>query len=78
MHKGGIVLKESNNDAALDAFVRRTLNIRAMLERLSAAADDHFYTHPDDIDWGNVGDVHQIEQSLKRICNQVFKENDDG
>ena len=40
------------NDKALDAFIAAKAEIDTMLERLKALSDDHFETHPDEINWG--------------------------
>jgi len=39
---------------ALDSFMMTKFRIDAMLERLRALSDDHFETHPDEINWGDV------------------------
>lgn len=61
---------------ALNAYIGKVSNIQEMIQRLTKAADDHFDTHPDDIHWGHVGNVSGIEEQLKRICDQVFKEGE--
>ena len=47
--------RATDNTKALDAFMTAKFQIDAMLERLKALSDDHFETHPDEINWGDVG-----------------------
>ena len=44
--------------SALDAFLAAKFEIDAMLERLTALSADHFDTHPDETDWGDVGTLN--------------------
>jgi len=43
---------------ALAAFIAAKAEIDEMLARLTALSDDHFETHSDKIQWGNVGDLN--------------------
>jgi len=43
---------------ALTAFIAAKVEIDEMLARLTALSDDHFETHSDKIQWGNVGDLN--------------------
>ena len=43
--------RATDNAKALDAFMTTKFQIDAMLERLKALSDDHFETHPDEINW---------------------------
>jgi hypothetical protein len=45
-------------DNALEAFMTTKFQIDAMLERLRALSDDHFNTHHDEINWGDVGTLN--------------------
>lgn len=69
-------MKTNAKEQALDAYIRKVTHIDAMLHRLQEACDDHFFNHPDGIHWGHVGDVSGIEESLKHICDSVFKEGE--
>lgn len=44
-----------NKEAARNAFMEKKAAIDAMLVRLQGLSDDHFNTHPDEINWGDVG-----------------------
>ena len=61
---------------ALAAFIATKAEIDMMLARLSALSDDHFETHPDKIQWGNVGDLNHYACLLKRITDSAFSEGE--
>ena len=44
--------RATDNTKAFDAFMTTKFQIDAMLDRLKALSDDHFETHPDEINWG--------------------------
>lgn len=50
------------NEAALDAFVATKADIDIMLERLAAFSADHFDCSPEDVHWGHVGTLDQVDQ----------------
>ena len=52
--------RATDNSKALDAFMTTKFQIDAMLERLKALSDDHFETHPDAINWGDVGTLNHF------------------
>ncbi|MFC6496590.1 hypothetical protein ACFP8Z_19045 [Gemmobacter lanyuensis] len=64
------------NDRALDAFIAAKAEIDIMLERLKALSDDHFETHPDEINWGNVGTLKHYAGLLRQITDSAFKEGE--
>ncbi len=47
-----------------------------MLERLKALSDDHFGTHPDEINWGDVGTLNHYASQLRQITDSAFKEGE--
>ena len=53
--------RATDNTKPFDAFMTTKFQIDAMLDRLKALSDDHFDTHPDEINWGDVG-------TLNRLC----------
>ena len=65
-----------SNDKALDAFIATKAEIDVMLERLKTLSDDHFETHPDEINWGHVGTLEHYASLLKRITNSAFGEGE--
>lgn len=65
-----------NEEAALHAFIGKKAEIDAMLERLTALSADHFETHPDEINWGDVGTLEHYARLLKRITDSAFKEDE--
>ncbi len=44
--------RATDNAQALDAFMTTKFQIDAMLERLKALSDEHFNTHPNEINMG--------------------------
>ena len=68
--------RATDNSKALDAFLAAKVEIDAMLERLRALSDDHFETHPDEINWGHVGSLNQYASLLRQITDSAFKEGE--
>ncbi|SEN93734.1 hypothetical protein SAMN05216227_103312 [Pseudorhodobacter antarcticus] len=64
------------NDKALNAFISAKAEIDTMLERLKALSDDHFNTHPDEINWGDVGTLNHYASLLRQITDSAFKEGE--
>ena len=68
--------RASDNSKALDAFIAAKAQIDAMLERLKGLSDDHFETHPDEINWGDVGTLNHYASLLRQITDAAFKEGE--
>ena len=66
----------ASNDKALDAFMATKFQIDAMLDRLKALSDDHFETHPNEINWGDVGTLNHYASLLRQITDSAFKEGE--
>ena len=64
------------NDKALNAFLTAKIEIDAMLERLKTLSDDHFDTHPDEINWGHVGSLNHYASLLRQITDSAFSEGE--
>ena len=65
-----------SNDDALAAFVARKAEIDAMLTRIQALSDDHFGVAPDEVTWGDVGNLGHYAELLKRITDMAFNEGE--
>jgi len=65
-----------NNDKALDAFMARKAEIDDMLARLQVLSDEHFHASPDDIDWGDVGDLADMATKLREINDRAFRDGE--
>ena len=63
-------------DKALNAFLAAKIEIVGMLARLKTLSDDHFETHPDEINWGHVGTLNHYARLLRRITDSAFKEGE--
>jgi hypothetical protein len=69
--------RRATDDAkALDTFIATKLQIDVMLERLKAISDNHFETHPDEINWGHVGTLTHYASLLTQITDSAFKEGE--
>lgn len=66
----------SQQSNALDTFLARKAEIDTALERLKALSDDHFNAHPDEINWGHVGDLGRYAELLKQITDAAFQEGE--
>ena len=64
------------SNKALDAFLAAKFEIDAMLERLTALSADYFDTHPDEIDWGDVGTLNHYRTKLREITDSAFGEGE--
>ena len=64
------------NEKALNAFLVAKIEIDAMLERLKTLSDDHFDTHPDEINWGHVGTLNHYSSLLRQITDSAFSEGE--
>ncbi len=66
----------AQNDKALNAFLTAKFEIDAMLARLAALSDDHFWAIPDEINWGDVGTMNHYASLLRQITDSAFKEGE--
>ncbi len=66
----------ADNAKALVAFRTAKLQHDPMLERLKALRDDHFETHPDEINWGHVGTLNHEASLLRQITDVAFSEGE--
>ena len=69
-------MRRNDKQNALDAFIARTADIDAMLDRLKALSGEHFGYSPDDVNWGHVGTLAHYAELLKRITDAAFKEGE--
>ena len=65
-----------NKEAALNAFLGKKAEIDEMLGRLQALSADHFNSHPDEINWGDVGTLNHYASLLRQIADSAFKEGE--
>jgi hypothetical protein len=68
--------RATDSSKALDAFMTTKFQIDAMLARLTALSDDHFNTHPDEINWGDVGTLNHYASLLSQITDSALKEGE--
>jgi hypothetical protein len=65
-----------NQDAALQKFLAKKVEIDTMLARLQALSDDHFNAAPDEVNWGSVGTLERYAEHLRQITDSAFKEGE--
>ena len=68
--------RTTDNTKSLDAVITTKFQIDAMLDRLKALSDDHFETHPDEINWGDVGTLNHYASLLRQITDSASKEGE--
>ena len=68
--------RTTDNSKAMTDFLAAKIEIDAMLERLKALSDEHFGTHPDEINWGDVGTLNHYASLLRQITDAAFKEGE--
>ena len=62
-----------NQDAVLQKFLVKKVEIETMLARLQALSDDHFNAAPDEVNWGHVGTLGRYAEHLRQITDSAFK-----
>jgi hypothetical protein len=67
---------KTNQEKALDAFLAKKAEVDERLARLQALSDDGFELHPDEITWGNVGDLARYANLLEQITDIAFNEGE--
>ena len=67
---------QRNHETALAAFLDKKAEIDGMLARLASFSDNHFNSHPDDINWGDVGALEHYASLIKRITDSAFGEGE--
>ena len=68
--------RATDDPQAPDAFLAAKFEIDAMLARLAALSADHFETHPDEINWGDVGTPNHYRARLREITDSAFGEGE--
>ena len=68
--------RKTDNTAAQTAFIGAKAEIDGMLARLASYSDAHFDSHPDEVNWGDVGTLQHYASLLKRITYSAFKEGE--
>jgi len=65
-----------NQDAALQKFLAKKVEIDTMLARLQVLSDDHFNVDPGEVTWGHVGTLERYAELLRQITDSAFKEGE--
>jgi hypothetical protein len=70
----GYLIRQCGKRLSL-AVSKRNLMAR-LIERLQALSNDHFNAHPDEVNWGHVGDLGHYAELLKQITDSAFNEGE--
>lgn len=65
-----------NKRTAMDTFLQHKAEIEEKLARLTALAEEHFDTHPDELNWADVGTLAHMNESLTQITDFMFNEGE--
>ena len=57
-----------NNDKQITGFTNGIARATAKLEALTQHLDDHCNLTPDDVTWGHVGNIQNVDAKLVEIC----------
>ena len=68
--------RTTDNSKALTAFLTAKIEIDGMLARLTTLSHDHFDTHLDEINWGDVGTLNHYASLLRQITDSAFSEGE--
>ena len=64
--------RTTHKSQSLTAVQTTTIEIDGMLARLTTVSHDHFDTHPDEINWGDVGTLNHYASLLRQITDSAF------
>ena len=67
---------EGRDKTALAAFLGYKAEIDEMLTRVASLSADHFNSHPDEINWGDVGTLEHYASLLQRVTDSAFGEGE--
>ena len=61
---------------AQTAFVQSLTECKVLLDALRERLDNHLGTHPESVNWGDVGDANYIQEQLRRLVDEEFVEGE--
>jgi len=67
---------QNTREVALNAFLGKKAEIDERLARLASLSDNHFNSHPDKINWGDVGTLEHYASLLQRVTDSAFGEGE--
>lgn len=59
-----------------DTFATHVMDIAAMAQRLTTAADDHFDVSSDAVTWSDVAQIERVAAALREVCDVAFAEGE--
>ena len=66
----------TSNAKAIAAFLGKKAEIDERLARLASLSDNHFNSHPDKINWGDVGTLEHYASLLRDVTDSAFGEGE--
>ncbi len=60
-----------NNDQATFRFIDHIETAKELLEEITVEVNDHLGSHPDDINWADVGDIEHVVDLLKGVAHWI-------
>lgn len=60
-------MPKQNKEQPIDKFIEVHSDIKAMIDKFQAFHDNHMNTSPDNISWGNVGDIQHYATQMEHI-----------
>ena len=55
----------------LTTFMTLKAEMDTMIEELKRLSDDHFEAHPEELNWGDVGDLSHKLELMRRVLGEV-------
>ena len=61
---------------ATTAYVQKIGKLIGLLEALQTAAENHFDTNPDDINWGHVGSLNAVVDRVQEAHDMALRQSE--
>lgn len=65
-----------DNTRQVEAFIAKIIQINRDLDRLKSAAEDHFDTDPEKLNWTDVAEIIRVAEALQQVSDMVFQEGE--
>ena len=56
---------------AIDAWIEKHAEVSELIHKIMDAKDNQFYTDPDKINWGHVGDINHVKGLLEQVVGFI-------
>ncbi|MCK8787255.1 hypothetical protein M0638_23045 [Roseomonas sp. NAR14] len=65
--------RQANQQKSLQAFLAKKAEFDALLADLQQMSADHFGADPEDVLWGQVGNLEFYTEQIRRVTDAYFK-----